>query len=117
MQGLLICSLAIVGVVVALPSGPGVAPPATCRYWCRTPAPANQVYCCEDISEPEGPVGVKIGSCPRVRPACPPVRSGGPPYPCSNDFKCFGADKCCYDVCLEEHVCKPQSFFNQGFLY
>ncbi|XP_066973251.1 uncharacterized protein [Macrobrachium rosenbergii] len=129
MKGLLICSLAVIGVVVGLPQeankkflpgagigpggifpgGPGSVPPATCRYWCRTPQ--GQAYCCEGIDEPEGPVGVKIGSCPRVRPQCPPVRTFGPPSPCSNDFKCFGSDKCCYDICLEQHVCKPLSFF------
>ncbi|XP_066974005.1 uncharacterized protein [Macrobrachium rosenbergii] len=87
----------------------GVNPPATCRYWCRTPE--GQAYCCESDQELEGPVGVKIGNCPRVRPQCPPVRFGGAPTTCSNDFKCAGADKCCYDVCLEEHVCKPQSYF------
>ncbi|XP_064090583.1 acanthoscurrin-1-like [Macrobrachium nipponense] len=87
----------------------GVNPPATCRYWCRTPE--GQAYCCESNQELEGPVGVKIGNCPRVRPQCPPVRFGGAPTTCSNDFKCAGADKCCYDVCLEEHVCKPQSYF------
>ncbi|XP_066973308.1 uncharacterized protein [Macrobrachium rosenbergii] len=133
MKGLFVCSLAIIGVVVGLPeegeqkffngpdvghgdlapvpgsAGQGVAPPATCKHWCR--APRGQAYCCEGVQEPEGPVGIKPGNCPRVRNVCPPVRTFSPPNPCSNDYRCFGSNKCCYDVCLKEHVCKPPSYF------
>nr|XP_027209463.1 uncharacterized protein LOC113802964 [Penaeus vannamei] len=49
----------------------------------------------------------KPGSCPPVRPTCPQVRDFAPPTPCSSDFQCFGTDKCCYDSCLQETVCKP----------
>ncbi|XP_068219254.1 uncharacterized protein [Palaemon carinicauda] len=100
-----------IGVGPSIIPGGGLAAPATCRYWCRTPQ--GQAYCCEGGNEPAGPVGVKPGNCPQVRPQCPPVRSGFPPNPCSNDYKCGGLDKCCYDVCLEEHVCKPQSYFGR----
>merc|ERR1711915_144186 len=79
---------------------------ATCRRWCRTPE--NQVYCCESGNEPEAPVFTKGGRCPPVRPNCPPVRSFfAPPQTCSNDGACGGIEKCCFDRCLEEHVCKP----------
>ncbi|KAK7087036.1 hypothetical protein SK128_016989 [Halocaridina rubra] len=84
---------------------PGFGASQTCRYWCRTPQ--GQAYCCEDNNQPQGPVGVKPGFCPPVRPVCPPVRSFAPPLTCSNDYVCAGVDKCCFDTCLQEHVCKP----------
>nr|XP_027209442.1 glycine-rich cell wall structural protein 1-like [Penaeus vannamei] len=89
--------------------GPGivspVAPPSTCRYWCRTPE--GQAYCCENINQPQSAAGVvKPGFCPPVRPVCP-LRSFQPPFTCSNDGACGGIDKCCFDRCLGEHVCKP----------
>nr|QOL09955.1 type IIa crustin cruIIa-1 [Penaeus vannamei] len=80
-----------------------------CRYWCRNPE--NQVYCCETDLEPEGPVGTKPLDCPLVRPTCPVSVRGLRPITCSNDYKCGGVDKCCFDRCLQEHVCKPPSFF------
>ncbi|XP_063602508.1 uncharacterized protein LOC134778585 [Penaeus indicus] len=82
--------------------------PSECRYWCKTPE--GQAYCCETVHEPETPVGTKPLDCPQVRPTCP--RFNGPPTTCSNDYKCAGLDKCCFDRCLGEHVCKPPSFFN-----
>ncbi|XP_037772611.1 uncharacterized protein LOC119568230 [Penaeus monodon] len=82
--------------------------PSECRYWCKTPE--GQAYCCETVHEPETPVGTKPLDCPQVRPTCP--RFHGPPNTCSNDYKCAGLDKCCFDRCLGEHVCKPPSFFN-----
>nr|XP_027209462.1 uncharacterized protein LOC113802963 [Penaeus vannamei] len=82
----------------------GVAPPSTCRYWCRTPE--GQAYCCENINQPQSTAGVvKPGFCPPVRPVCP-LRSFQPPFTCSNDGACGGIDKCCFDRCLGEHVCK-----------
>nr|ACF25907.1 crustin-1 [Eriocheir sinensis]ACR77767.1 crustin I [Eriocheir sinensis]ADB10836.1 crustin [Eriocheir sinensis]UCU83344.1 crustin [Eriocheir hepuensis] len=79
---------------------------ATCRYWCKTPE--NQTYCCEDEREIPSKVGLKPGKCPPVRPVCPPTRGFfEPPKTCSNDGSCYGADKCCFDRCLGEHVCKP----------
>ena len=82
-----------------------VAPPSTCRHWCRTPQ--GQAYCCEDNREVPSFVGVvKPGRCPPVRPVCPPTRSFQPPASCSNDGRCGGIDKCCFDTCLQQHVCK-----------
>ncbi|XP_063615201.1 uncharacterized protein LOC134788256 [Penaeus indicus] len=83
--------------------------PSQCRYWCRNPE--NQVYCCENTFEPEGPVGTKPLNCPIVRPTCPFNVRGLRPITCSNDYRCGGVDKCCFDRCLQEHVCKPPSFF------
>merc|ERR1711972_721022 len=79
---------------------------STCRYWCRNPQ--GQAYCCENNAQAPAPVvGTKRGFCPPVRPSCPPTRFfGGPPRTCCNDGICPGVDKCCYDTCLSEHVCK-----------
>nr|ABW82154.1 crustin-like protein [Penaeus monodon] len=87
------------------------APPASCRRWCETPE--NAFYCCESRYEPEAPVGTKILDCPKVRDTCPPVRflAVEQPVPCSSDYKCGGLDKCCFDRCLGQHVCKPPSFY------
>ncbi|KAK7069147.1 hypothetical protein SK128_007987 [Halocaridina rubra] len=79
-------------------------PSHSCRYWCRTPK--GQAYCCEGGDEPLALPSVKPGQCPPVRLQCPPVRYFGPPIICSNDSKCPGSEKCCYDTCLEHHTCK-----------
>merc|ERR1712002_56817 len=93
------------GFGVGLGGGLGGASSSSCRYWCRTPQ--GQAYCCEGANEPQSAVGiVKPGQCPPVRPVCPPTRSFGPPRTCSNDGACGGIDKCCFDTCLQEHVCK-----------
>ncbi|XP_076040757.1 uncharacterized protein LOC143025066 [Oratosquilla oratoria] len=96
---------AVVLVASAHGPPPHSRPGSTCRYWCKTPEGA--AYCCEGSNRPTGPVTVKPGFCPPVRPVCPPVRSfQGPPVTCSSDGSCGGADKCCFDRCLGEHVCK-----------
>merc|ERR1712183_1195065 len=103
MKLVLLCCL--VGVVMSQ---------SQCRYWCRNPQ--GQAYCCENNAQrPSAVVGTKRGTCPPVRPSCPPTRNFLPPQTCSNDGSCAGIDKCCYDTCLAEHVCKrPQSLFG-GF--
>merc|ERR1711962_473158 len=77
----------------------GVGSSGSCRYWCRTPQ--SQSYCCES------------GQGPPVRPQCPPTRAGfRPPAQCSNDSRCPGAEKCCFDTCLQHHTCKlPTSYY------
>ncbi|KAK7069150.1 hypothetical protein SK128_007990 [Halocaridina rubra] len=96
----------IVAGDVIVPGGGGYGgSSASCRYWCRTPE--GQAYCCEGNNEPVAAYpSVKPGRCPPVRPQCPPVRGILPPISCSNDSKCPGAEKCCFDRCLEQHVCK-----------
>merc|ERR1712142_108248 len=90
-----------------------VAPPSSCRYWCRTPE--GQAYCCENVNQPQSAAGVvKPGRCPPVRPVCP-TRSFQPPFTCSNDGACGGFDKCCFDRCLGEHTCKaPLGYLGIG---
>ncbi|XP_042888360.1 uncharacterized protein LOC122263801 [Penaeus japonicus] len=93
------------GVGVVGGHGGGGGGSKSCRYWCKTPQ--NQAYCCEDGNDPVSQPFVKPGKCPPVRPQCPPVRSGfRPPNQCSNDSRCPGYEKCCYDTCLEHHTCK-----------
>ncbi|XP_076030949.1 uncharacterized protein LOC143019141 [Oratosquilla oratoria] len=92
--------------------GLGGAPSSGCRYWCRTPEGA--AYCCENVNQLTNPIAtqvVKPGLCPPVRPVCP--RFFGPPNTCSNDGACGGVDKCCFDRCLGEHVCKPPLGFGR----
>merc|ERR1711942_503457 len=95
---------------------PGFGGPVTggCRYWCRTPF--GQRYCCENSNQGQGGFlpFTKPGQCPPVRPSCPPTRNFiGPPQTCSSDSRCPGVDKCCFDTCLQEHVCKPPQGFGK----
>ena len=77
----------------------------SCRYWCRTPQ--GQAYCCEGGNEVASLPTVKPGQCPPVRPQCPPTRLGfRPPQQCSNDSRCPGVEKCCFDTCLQHHTNK-----------
>ncbi|XP_037081493.1 uncharacterized protein LOC119102235 [Pollicipes pollicipes] len=84
----------------------------SCTYWCKTPT--NRFYCCDDTPITHRPPVDQghQGTCPPVRPFCPrrSLQSVGP-RPCRSDFQCGRADKCCYDVCLKQRVCKPAQFF------
>lgn len=77
--------------------------PTSCHYWCKTPQ--GSYYCCPGGWPTAAPVTVKPGLCPVVRPVCPKLY--GPPVRCTRDTTCAGDDKCCFDVCLQEKVCKP----------
>jgi len=88
--------------------GGGLRPQtSSCRYWCRTPEGKN--YCCENNRErPRNPITAlvtKPGFCPQVRTECP-LRSHFGPQTCSSDGSCAGIDRCCFDRCLNRHVCK-----------
>merc|ERR1712198_258624 len=79
---------------------------STCRYWCRDHQ--SRYYCCESGNQAPSIPTIKPGSCPPRRPVCPNTRNQfRPPQPCSSDGSCAGVDKCCYDICLRESVCKP----------
>jgi len=92
-------------VGAGLGGGFGGSSSGSCRYWCRTPQ--GQAYCCEGGNEVASLPTVKHGQCPPVRPQCPPTRAGfRPPQQCSNDSRCPGQEKCCFDTCLQHHTCK-----------
>lgn len=55
----------------------------------------------------DNPKAVHPGTCPPVRRQCPNTRFGGPPRTCAYDGACGRTEKCCFDRCLKEHVCKP----------
>ncbi|XP_076059279.1 uncharacterized protein LOC143035937 [Oratosquilla oratoria] len=107
-----VLACALVAVVAANPAPapkPGLPTPShSCRYWC--PTPENQFYCCEGDNKPISRLEVKHGKCPPVRPECPFSTRFGPPLSCSSDGSCPGIEKCCFDRCLKEHVCKGPEF-------
>ncbi|XP_064110597.1 uncharacterized protein LOC135218306 [Macrobrachium nipponense] len=74
----------------------------TCRQWCKG-AVRGQFYCCEENTEPLTVPIVKSGGCPPLRSTCPE----NPPTPitCGDDSKCPGRHKCCFDGCINVHVC------------
>ncbi|XP_064116434.1 uncharacterized protein LOC135222245 [Macrobrachium nipponense] len=89
--------------------GSGIS--TSCRYWCETPEGA--FYCCGQPTSPRPrPVYATLappraGCCPAVRPVCTKAFVS-PPVPCAYDSECFNSlDKCCFDRCLQRHVCKP----------
>merc|ERR1711915_117210 len=88
--------------------GGGRPQTANCRYWCKTPEGKN--YCCENnAQQPLNPLTAlvtKPGFCPTPRAECPLRSHFGGPQTCSGDGSCFGSDRCCFDRCLGEHVCK-----------
>jgi len=101
-----------------------VASSLGCSYWCKTPE--GSVYCCQEgASNPNAPINsgggfggfghigsrddardVHPGNCPIVRRQCPNTRFGLPPRKCAYDGACLKSEKCCFDRCLNEHVCK-----------
>ncbi|XP_037772701.1 uncharacterized protein LOC119568319 [Penaeus monodon] len=86
-------------VVVLLSELESPMGPKPMQYWCKTPE--GQAYCCETVHNQRQPVGTKPLDCPQVRPTCPRFMA---PNTCSNDYKCAGLDKCCFDRCLREHT-------------
>ncbi|XP_042230768.1 uncharacterized protein LOC121872154 [Homarus americanus] len=47
------------------------------------------------------------GECPPSRAFCPGARSKFPHLSlCKTDYDCVESDKCCYDACLKNYVCK-----------
>ena len=84
------------------------APPAYCRYWCRTKD--NKFFCCRYFRPTTTTTTTKKprkpGFCPKIRTVCP-KKIFGPPVICNDDYECAGTDKCCYDRCIQDRVCKP----------
>ncbi|XP_037093966.1 uncharacterized protein LOC119113845 [Pollicipes pollicipes] len=78
-------------------------PSADCRYWCRDPF--GRFYCCQTAAAPPAD---HRGQCPPPRLVCPSSTTFlARPQPCASDKHCGLSDKCCYDACLQQHVCKP----------
>ncbi|CAL4251075.1 unnamed protein product [Meganyctiphanes norvegica] len=85
--------------------GGGVDPPSgrVCQFWCNR---GGQYVCCENSQQ------AHPGRCPVPRPQCPPVRSGFQgPQSCNLDIDCPFQNKCCYDTCLNDRVCKPALYY------
>ena len=47
--------------------------------------------------------------CPPDGPACPPIRFDTPKT-CTNDNSCRSFQKCCFDTCLQQHICKTRRY-------
>merc|ERR1719320_1867407 len=85
--------------------GGGVIPSSgsVCQFWCTR---GGRYVCCENSQQ------AHPGRCPVPRPQCPPVRSGFQgPQSCNLDIDCPYQNKCCYDTCLRERVCKPALYY------
>ncbi|XP_076051007.1 uncharacterized protein LOC143031268 [Oratosquilla oratoria] len=85
--------------------GHGIGHGGGCIKWCHTPL--NVVYCCAHPGPGDSFPGVKPGSCPPIRYQCSQHRvQNSDPQICTHDGNCRGSEKCCYDTCWKEHVCK-----------
>jgi len=75
-----------------------------CARFCRQPN--GQYGCCNSAAESHP------GECPVPRPSCPPVRNFGVgPQACNIDIDCPFPNKCCWDTCLTQKVCKAANQF------
>merc|ERR1712121_549010 len=95
----------VVGGVSPPVVGGGVVPASgsVCQFWCNR---GGRYVCCENSQQ------VHPGRCPVPRHQCPPVRAGFQgPRPCNLDIDCPFQNKCCYDTCLNDRVCKPALYF------
>merc|ERR1739840_12750 len=95
-----------VGAVSPPILGGGIVPASgsVCQFWCNR---GGQYVCCENSQQ------AHPGGCPVPRPQCPPVRAGlgQGPQPCNLDIDCPFQNKCCYDTCLSDRVCKPALYY------
>lgn len=71
----------------------------SCEFFCENAF--GDTVCCD-----------KPGFCPAVRLECPRVTV--PPQVCVNDIDCPFDNKCCFDICLCQRVCKPPQLFDSG---
>nr|AFI56572.1 crustin [Scylla tranquebarica]UFQ20537.1 crustin protein [Scylla serrata] len=107
----ILAAMVVVATVVAMTEA-SLVPPypgRDCKHWCKDNNEA--LYCC-------GPPGITYpplirehpGKCPSVRSTCTGVRSSRPKL-CPHDGACDFRSKCCYDACVEHHVCKTVEFY------
>merc|ERR1711973_593784 len=108
MRLVLLCAVA--GIALGRAQNPSGGRSSSCTYWCQNFG-GDGYYCCDDQNNNNNR-NEKRGSCPRVRDFCTVASPGsGPPEPCyGNDYNCPGSDKCCYDRCLNQEVCKPAQY-------
>ncbi|XP_053642539.1 uncharacterized protein [Cherax quadricarinatus] len=64
-----------------------------CDYWCRTDE--GRVYCCGHV-----------GKCLPQRRTCPAFIDPELKT-CTDDYFCEHGEKCCFDRCSGEHICRP----------
>ncbi|XP_043209169.1 uncharacterized protein LOC122374462 isoform X1 [Amphibalanus amphitrite] len=79
-----------------IPEGP------SCRYFCIRPT-TNEPYCCDDGTNRAGDPSIHGGKCPRLRLLCIRFSFFNK---CAHDGQCAASDKCCYDACIDMHICK-----------
>ncbi|KAF0303230.1 hypothetical protein FJT64_024809 [Amphibalanus amphitrite] len=79
-----------------IPVGP------SCRYFCIRPT-TNEPYCCDDGTNRAGDPSIHGGKCPRLRLLCIRFSFFNK---CAHDGQCAASDKCCYDACIDMHICK-----------
>merc|ERR1712179_108141 len=95
----------VIGGVSPPVVGGGVVPASgsVCQFWCNR---GGRYVCCENSQQ------AHPGRCPVPRPQCPPVRAGFQgPQSCNLDIDCPFQNKCCYDTCLNDRVCKPALYY------
>nr|CCE46015.1 putative crustin-like antimicrobial peptide [Nephrops norvegicus] len=101
--------LLVVMTVVTVALGGNFGRPPSCIYRCKYPDAVNAgaTYCCinsnhnivENTSlEPHPGRCVAHTFCARFTTAAP--------VNCGHDDYCPYHEKCCYDACLERHICK-----------
>nr|WRK13801.1 crustin-like protein 3 [Eriocheir sinensis] len=106
MRGVYIAAVVMLAAVLAVTQATSVPPPPPqdCKYWCKDHNDQN--YCCGLPHEEFPPfTSEHPGFCPAVRDSCTGVRVSRPKL-CPHDGVCDFGSKCCYDACLEHHVCK-----------
>nr|ACM89167.2 crustin antimicrobial peptide [Portunus trituberculatus] len=105
-----VIAMAVVATIVAMTEASLVLPYSglDCKYWCKDNY--DKHYCCGPPGRTYPPYTERSGKCPPVRATCTGVRSRLPKL-CPHDGACDFPSKCCYDACLEHHVCKTPDFY------
>nr|AEB54630.1 crustin 2 [Procambarus clarkii] len=98
-------------VVAALGHLPRPKPPQPgCNYYCTKPEGPNKgaKYCCGPEFLPLIREEKHNGFCPPPLKDCTRIL---PPQVCPHDGHCPINQKCCFDICLDLHTCKPAHFY------
>lgn len=75
---------------------------SNCKYICKR---HEAFYCCDDGTNPhtERKPDIHGGNCPMVRSLC--IRNTLI-IKCAHDGQCAPSDRCCFDACVDRHICK-----------